>query len=365
MVFSHSYHYGTSTAPYRTPLSGAFWRLMKTVEGIWGRRRHIAKDPESNTSRNARGSSLIIEGTMQSPTLGTLWPSDEDNTGDTKCPASHTTPEPGPIQDETMLDATARTATENSTERTERDQKALFWTLKSLSDDAELEPFVEGIPDLLWGPSQRRHAYEQSILRLVHHPDAQLHKRIINLLGSCESGLLSLKDNERRRITCYKALWAVGSLAKRTYPTKPSALAVDFVHAYDSGALTKVATNLTVSAVVLSNAVWAAPCYPRLWEDIVGFTQSFDECSAPIDFTHIYPQFKLAGSDPVAPYALTASAMMQWSTFCASYRPLLAIRNTVDMYLDQIEGGGSPVQSYFGGINHRGNRLDTDVGGRK
>ncbi|KAJ6580447.1 hypothetical protein DFH09DRAFT_1309774 [Mycena vulgaris] len=40
-------------------------------------------------------------------------------------------------------------ATSESAERTDRDCRSLVWTMKSLTDDDELEPFVEAIPDIL------------------------------------------------------------------------------------------------------------------------------------------------------------------------------------------------------------------------
>ncbi|KAJ7668250.1 hypothetical protein B0H17DRAFT_1087984, partial [Mycena rosella] len=87
--------------PYRTPLSGAFWRLSRR----W-------QSPLSNSD------------------------------------SSSTT---------TMVEAMSRRATEPSAARTSRDVQALAWTMKSLADDTELEPFVEGIPDVLWGPTERRY----------------------------------------------------------------------------------------------------------------------------------------------------------------------------------------------------------------
>jgi ankyrin repeat protein len=45
----------------------------------------------------------------------------------------------------------------------ERDSKVLVWIVKPLADDTELEPFVEAIPDLLWGPTDRCYPYEPHI----------------------------------------------------------------------------------------------------------------------------------------------------------------------------------------------------------
>ncbi|KAJ6555015.1 hypothetical protein DFH09DRAFT_1365966 [Mycena vulgaris] len=123
--------------PYRTPLSGALWRLSGSLISIWRRRQ------------------------------------DEPDTSHAASP-------------ETMVEAMSRSAMERPA-RTDRDFRALVWTVKSLTDDTELEPFVEAIPDVL------------------------LLSRIEALLVSCDRGLLAPEASKRRRITCYKALWTIAS----------------------------------------------------------------------------------------------------------------------------------------------------------
>ncbi|KAJ7106820.1 hypothetical protein C8R43DRAFT_208100 [Mycena crocata] len=151
--------------PYRTPVSGAFWRITKQIELRWNRRRR-----------------------------------------DTLTPAH------SPVQPETMVEAVSRSAMEPTASRTRRDGRALMWTVKSLSDEAELEPFIEAIPDTLWGPDDRRSAYSFHFRNLVQDPDVKLYSRIHGLLESCNSGLLSADAMKRRQITCYKSLWAIASL---------------------------------------------------------------------------------------------------------------------------------------------------------
>ncbi|KAJ7669083.1 hypothetical protein B0H17DRAFT_209043 [Mycena rosella] len=111
-----------------------------------------------------------------------------------------------------MVEVMSRRATEPSAARTSRDFQALLWTVKSLADDTELQPFIEGIPDALWGPMSRRYAYEDHIQALMRHPDLQLLSCIEGLLRSCDSGLLLPEASKRRQITCYKALRAIASL---------------------------------------------------------------------------------------------------------------------------------------------------------
>ncbi|KAJ7608909.1 hypothetical protein DFH06DRAFT_1065746 [Mycena polygramma] len=160
--------------PYHTPLSSAFWRLSRAFV-IWRRRPYatpLSQNPPSPLPREPR--------------------------------------EPR----ETIIEAISRQATEASPPRTARDYKALAWTVKSLADDSELEPFVESLPDVLWGPSQRRFAYENHIQQLMRAADLHLQSRIIDLLRSSHSGLLLPEASQRRQIGCYKALWSIASLSQ-------------------------------------------------------------------------------------------------------------------------------------------------------
>ncbi|KAF7341279.1 hypothetical protein MVEN_01864000 [Mycena venus] len=172
--------------PYRTPLSGGFWRLFCSYQRIWA----------------------------QSTSKSTL------------C-------------DETMVETMAHRAVEDSAERMIRDGRALVWTVKSLSDDSELEPFVEGIPDVLWGLTAsdypvpvflesggpqygQRYSYADHIWELVNNPDVRLCDRIESHLQSCDTGLLSAEVRKRRLIASYKALWAIATLFHpKQFPTRP------------------------------------------------------------------------------------------------------------------------------------------------
>ncbi|KAJ7664022.1 hypothetical protein DFH06DRAFT_1042280 [Mycena polygramma] len=159
--------------PYRTPLSGAFWRVFRALQRFRCR-RHMVTQRE-----------VTIE-------------------------ADRIDDKPHPSPNETMVEAMFYAALET---RSERDHKALVWTMKSLADDGEFEPFAEAIPDLLWGPGGRRRTYEGHIRGLIHNGDVQLLDRITTLLTSCDAGILSPEDVQRREITCYKAIWAIGSLS--------------------------------------------------------------------------------------------------------------------------------------------------------
>lgn len=128
---------------------------------------------------------------------------------------------------DTVVDAISQRATEISPARTARDYRALVWTVKSLADDVELKPFIEALPEVLWGPNRRRYGYDDHIRRLLRNPDLQLQSRIPNLLLSCNTGLLSPEASRRREISCYRALWAIATLQVST-PVSPSHLPIDF-----------------------------------------------------------------------------------------------------------------------------------------
>ncbi|KAJ7652753.1 hypothetical protein DFH06DRAFT_533606 [Mycena polygramma] len=160
--------------PYRTPLSGAFWQVFRDFQSFW-HHRHAHPKVTIEAGPPHEANSLLHD------------------------------------YDETMVEAMSRIALET---RSQRDYKTLVWTMKSLADDAELEPFMEAIPDILWAPDYRRYNYEGHIRGLIHNPEIQLLNRLRDLLGSCYSGVLSSEASQRRQITCHKAIWAIGTLSQ-------------------------------------------------------------------------------------------------------------------------------------------------------
>ncbi|KAJ7724133.1 hypothetical protein B0H16DRAFT_1597240, partial [Mycena metata] len=147
--------------PYRTPLSGLFWKLLQ----------------------------LLIR-----------WRPNPVNQSDTALP------------DTTIVDAIFRSATEISPARTTRDTRALAWTVKSLSNDAELEPFIEAIPDILWDHDRRRYVYNAHIHALIHDPEVQLLDRLYFFFRSSRTGIIPADAKRHQRITFYKALCAILSV---------------------------------------------------------------------------------------------------------------------------------------------------------
>ncbi|KAJ7669446.1 hypothetical protein DFH06DRAFT_184597 [Mycena polygramma] len=155
--------------PYRTPLSGAFWSLAHSIRIRVHRWNFGALGERS--------------------------------------------PEISVVRSESIVEAVFSAATANSEEKCNRDTRALIWTVKSLADDADFEPLVESIPDILWNSDGRRYSYDEIIQILVQHPDTQLWNRILEMLKNSHSGLLAPATARRRQINCCKALWAIGSLS--------------------------------------------------------------------------------------------------------------------------------------------------------
>ncbi|KAJ7164102.1 hypothetical protein C8R46DRAFT_1278085 [Mycena filopes] len=191
--------------PYRTPLSGAFWRL-----------RHLLR---SLLKHHRRGGSVHVS----------------------------------PQELDTVIDAIFRSAQEDPMVR---DCRALVWTMQSLADDIELEPFIRCIPDILWGPLGRRRIYDDWIRVLISHPDLQFITRINNLLRSTQSGLMSTESAMQRRITCLKAIWAICSL------TEPGAA---YYAVFDLALLSSILQSAgdTDRPLILSTSTlarWAALC---------------------------------------------------------------------------------------------------------
>ncbi|KAJ7815832.1 hypothetical protein B0H13DRAFT_1663839, partial [Mycena leptocephala] len=128
--------------PYRTPLSVSIWQLLQIFKTIWLHRstavwwplysvRHRSSDSETGdaaTVKEEGGSHLPRDAAIES-----------DACNKSRLPKK-----------KTMVEAIFRAAMDPH-ERPQRHRVALVWTMKSLADEAELEPFVEALPDLLWG----------------------------------------------------------------------------------------------------------------------------------------------------------------------------------------------------------------------
>ncbi|KAJ7469339.1 hypothetical protein B0H11DRAFT_1868620 [Mycena galericulata] len=120
----------------------------------------------------------------------------------------------------TMVESMLRTATEFSDERSARDKRALVWTMKSLGDDEELAPFIEAIPDVLWGPYSRRHVYDGHIDHLIRAPDTLLLDRLDAFFENSRRGVFTEEEKLRRQTIFFKALWAIMSVYDATGSSK-------------------------------------------------------------------------------------------------------------------------------------------------
>ncbi|KAJ7668806.1 hypothetical protein DFH06DRAFT_1182529 [Mycena polygramma] len=156
--------------PYRTPLSRSCWSLRQRVQTKFDRWHRRPNEPVSHAA------------------------------------------------DGTMVTGVFRKATERSRQRTSRDTQALVWTVKSLADDNELEPFIEAIPDVIWVPDttssgRRRYVYDEQMRHLMQDRNVQLFQRLRAFEDGCFSPLLTEELRSRRRICVHKAVWALGSLS--------------------------------------------------------------------------------------------------------------------------------------------------------
>ncbi|KAJ7815929.1 hypothetical protein B0H13DRAFT_2218261, partial [Mycena leptocephala] len=166
-----------SDCPYRTPLSAVFWRVRQGILILLAKCSHpqIKADLDEELS---------------------------------VAPCSQSS-----LDKSSMMEVMTHHATQQTAERDDRDQRALVWTVKSLADNDELEPFVEGISAVLWGANRRRKLYDEQIKTLVHHPQVLLASRIEGLLKDCTEGLLPAGVEIRRQISSLKALWAIARLS--------------------------------------------------------------------------------------------------------------------------------------------------------
>jgi len=112
----------------------------------------------------------------------------------------------------TMAQAREQDATEISSRRDERDLEAMCWTMESLREDSELEPFVEVIPKVVSG-----YDYSAKLLlhKLLDHEkiSARLGYRLPRLLMTCAGGLLDQSLSQKRATTCLTAIWSLSMMS--------------------------------------------------------------------------------------------------------------------------------------------------------
>ncbi|KAF7368669.1 hypothetical protein MVEN_00191200 [Mycena venus] len=108
----------------------------------------------------------------------------------------------------TMTQAMERRSQENPKSR---DQHAIQWTVAALTDDSELLPFVEAIPDIVHGAKgfHRANDYLLHPLLYTQEPHIAIWPRVINLLRS--SAIIPSADPLRipHLTICLRAIWAL------------------------------------------------------------------------------------------------------------------------------------------------------------
>jgi hypothetical protein len=163
--------------PYQTPLSAGLWRVQRTIRRLWRRRQKRLYD----RSAEERPSSRVQE---------------QENTA--------------------LLQGSGLY---------ERDRNAMHWTMSCLTEDSQLEPFIEGIPGFLLSRGPRNERNRDIMLNLMRHSDIRLGVRIFNLLLTCYRGrLLGEISYEKRAMACLNAIWSLTdillTLAPDAYWTK-------------------------------------------------------------------------------------------------------------------------------------------------
>ncbi|KAF7291924.1 hypothetical protein MIND_01217800 [Mycena indigotica] len=166
-------------SPYRTPLSNTIWGMSQSCARLWQRHKYPNKHSDDVPS--------------------------------------------------TIVDNIIENAVEPSESRQERDTSALIWTTRSMSDDTELQTFVEAIPDAIWGPKQQHRRNVTLMTTLRDSEQVNLPFRIAELWRSSNNGVLSTDAIERREHACLKALWALCSVPPSPLVT-PDALPSVLVH---------------------------------------------------------------------------------------------------------------------------------------
>ena len=94
----------------------------------------------------------------------------------------------------------------------QRDLSAIKWTLESLTDNTELEPFIEGIHGFTVSRDIPQSDAIAILIEIFSDDEFDLGLRIDRLLISCDQ-ILELSLRQKRRVACLSALWTMASLS--------------------------------------------------------------------------------------------------------------------------------------------------------
>ncbi|KAJ7153335.1 hypothetical protein C8R46DRAFT_961684, partial [Mycena filopes] len=123
--------------------------------------------------------------------------------------------QPSPSSISNITDAVVEMALANSAKR---DQLALKWTLDSLTDDAELLPFLEAIPEAIHGIKGFHLVNDYLFIPLLNASSTQrgLGDRIADFIFSCRNMDYEDPRRERGMIIGMRAIWALGLISGRS-----------------------------------------------------------------------------------------------------------------------------------------------------
>ncbi|KAF7967941.1 hypothetical protein HWV62_32477 [Athelia sp. TMB] len=144
-----------------------------------------------------------------------------------------------------------------------RDTDALSWTLKSLTEDEEFLPFVEGIPAFCTVP-EAKHAMRAILL----DQDVQLLPRILTLLQACQESVSLPETSKRTRsVACLNAIASLSNV-----PAKPW----QYLSQYDTTLYFLIVTLVGVSDSDISRAALKATgaMGEHIYRHLVSYAQS-------------------------------------------------------------------------------------------
>lgn len=98
---------------------------------------------------------------------------------------------------------------------TARDWHAVLWTMSSLTEDSEVLPFIEAIPDIVFGPKGFRLVHDRLLLPVLDtlNPHLSISTRVINLIQSSLSLPPHDPVRELRLNACMKTICALAMTA--------------------------------------------------------------------------------------------------------------------------------------------------------
>ncbi|KAK7451037.1 hypothetical protein VKT23_012712 [Stygiomarasmius scandens] len=115
-------------------------------------------------------------------------------------------------QGDSLTEVMLEKSYKSSTERSDRDHRALSYTIKSLADDKELLPFIEAIPDAIYSSSRPMYTGPNTelILPLLESvdPETNIMSRINRFMHRYQAWT-DRTFREQASMACPKALWSL------------------------------------------------------------------------------------------------------------------------------------------------------------